>query len=122
MIGYITLGTNDKNRAAKFYDEVLSLLDISQVGSTDRMVYWSKGQGPVLAIAVPFDGKPATHGNGTMVALTAPSPEMVDKVYNRAIELGGVDEGKPGPRGERAYSAYFRDLDGNKILVFCPVS
>ena len=67
----------------------------------------------------PYDGKPATHGNGTMVALAVDSPEKVDAVYKKAIELGGTDEGPAGPRSDTFYAGYFRDLDGNKLNVFC---
>ena len=68
----------------------------------------------------PYDGKPATVGNGTMIALTVDSNAKVDAVYRKAMELGGKDEGPPGPRGTAGfYAAYFRDLDGNKLNCFC---
>ena len=57
-------------------------------------------------------------GNGGMVALHVASRDEVDAVYARALELGGRDEGAPGPRGEFFYAGYFRDLDGNKLNVF----
>jgi predicted lactoylglutathione lyase len=72
-----------------------------------------------LGVTKPFDGKPATRGNGTMVALQVDSKTKVDALYKLAIELGGTDEGKPGPRGDGFYAAYFRDLDGNKLNCFC---
>jgi predicted lactoylglutathione lyase len=68
----------------------------------------------------PYDGKPATVGNGVMVALAAGSRDNVDALYRKAMELGGKDEGPPGPRGHSGfYAAYFRDLDGNKLNAFC---
>jgi predicted lactoylglutathione lyase len=66
----------------------------------------------------PFDGNPATVGNGTMVALVVDSKEKVHTIYDKAIELGASDEGPPGPRGDAFYAGYFRDLDGNKLNVF----
>jgi predicted lactoylglutathione lyase len=67
----------------------------------------------------PYDGQPATRGNGTMVALAVGSREQVDRLYRLALELGGTDEGPAGPRGDGFYAGYFRDLDGNKLNVFC---
>ena len=76
-----------------------------------------------IGIWVPYDGKPATVGNGTMVALDVGSPEKVKAVYEKALSLGAKDEGKPGPRGDQGfYAAYFRDLDGNKLNAFCIVA
>jgi predicted lactoylglutathione lyase len=67
----------------------------------------------------PWDGQPATVGNGTMVALLADAPATVDAVHAKALALGGADEGTPGERGAGFYAGYFRDLDGNKLNVFC---
>ena len=73
----------------------------------------------MLAVCTPYDGKPATIGNGTMFSLAATHrSEMVDKVYAKAMSLGAKDEGAPGLRGDTFYGAYFRDPDGNKLCVF----
>jgi predicted lactoylglutathione lyase len=72
----------------------------------------------MLAICKPYDGQPATAGNGVMIALAADSRAEVDKTYAAAIAAGGKDEGEPGLRGGEFYGAYFRDLDGNKLCVF----
>ncbi len=73
-----------------------------------------------VSVTKPFDGQPATSGNGTMVAIMLDSTDKVDAFYQKAIELGGTCEGKPGPRGEMDgfYAGYFRDLDGNKLNAF----
>jgi len=119
MIGYVTLGTNDIKRAARFYDELLAGLGGKRVMDFGTFIVWSRKPGaPGLAITHPYDGKPATVGNGVMVALAAADKAQVDQVYNKAIELGATDEGKPGPRSETFYAAYFRDLDGNKLNCF----
>jgi catechol 2,3-dioxygenase-like lactoylglutathione lyase family enzyme len=119
MIGYITLGTNDLPRAIKFYDELLSVLNAKVVYETERNKAWSTGPGQAgLSICKPFDGKPASFGNGTMVALAVDSNAKVDAIYKKAIELGGKDEGAPGERMPGYYGAYFRDLDGNKLNAF----
>jgi predicted lactoylglutathione lyase len=120
MIGYVTLGVRDLERAAVFYDALLAEFGAKRGMQNDRFIFWgSKPGGTALAGIVPADGAPATVGNGTMVALAADKPEMVDRVYRRAIELGGTDEGPAGPRGGGFYGGYFRDLDGNKLNVFC---
>jgi hypothetical protein len=121
MIGYVTLGTNNKARAEKFYDELLKEIGAGRVMETEKFTAYGKDmQSPGIGITIPFDGKPATVGNGLMVALDVKSPEKVNAMYNKAIALGGKDEGKPGPRGDSGfYAGYFRDLDGNKLNVFC---
>jgi predicted lactoylglutathione lyase len=72
----------------------------------------------MVSVIKPFDGKPATVGNGVMVSLAASSKAQVDALHRKALELGGKDEGAPGPRGDGFYAGYFRDLDGNKLNAF----
>lgn len=120
MIGYVTLGTNDFPRATAFYDALLGELSARRALDLGRLISWSVGPGkPSLAVCTPFDGQPATAGNGTMVALIVNNPEQVDALYRKALELGGTDAGAPGFRGEHYYGCYFRDLDGNKLNFFC---
>ena len=120
MIGYVTLGTNDLARAAKFYDELLGAIGAKRFMESDRFIAWSVSPtSPGLGLTKPFDGKPATVGNGVMVALVVDSREKVDTLYNKAMSLGATDEGPAGPRGEGFYAGYFRDPDGNKLNVFC---
>jgi catechol 2,3-dioxygenase-like lactoylglutathione lyase family enzyme len=119
MIGYVTVGTNNLDRAVAFYDELFALLGAGRFMEEDSFVAWAaSADSPGFAATKPFDGNPATVGNGTMVALAVDSKEKVHSVYDKAIELGGTDEGAPGPRGEFFYAGYFRDLDGNKLNVF----
>ena len=119
MIGYVTLGTNNLPRAAKFYDSLLALLGGKRMMETERNVAWNAGAGGGVGVCKPFDGKAATVGNGVMIALAAGSRANVDALYKKALELGGTDEGPPGPRGNQGfYAAYFRDLDGNKLSAF----
>jgi catechol 2,3-dioxygenase-like lactoylglutathione lyase family enzyme len=119
MIGYVTLGTNDLPRAVAFYEKLLGSLGAKHVWESEQGIAWGTGEhSPGLGILKPHDGKPATRGNGTMVALAVDSKQKVDDLYNLAMKLGATDEGKPGPRGEGFYAAYFRDLDGNKLNCF----
>lgn len=123
MIGYVTLGTNDLERAGAFYDELLSEIGAKRTMVSDRYIAYSSGPGkPSLLIIKPFDGKIATVGNGVMLAFAVKSPERVHAVHKKALDLGGADEGAPGPRGSSGfYGAYFRDLEGNKLNAFCMV-
>ena len=119
MIGYVMLGTNKYDAAAKFYDDLLGSIGASRMMESDRFIAWSAGQhSPAISICKPFDGNAATVGNGVMVASPAGSREKVDALYAKAIELGGTDEGAPGQRSDTFSAGYFRDLDGNKLNAF----
>jgi catechol 2,3-dioxygenase-like lactoylglutathione lyase family enzyme len=120
MIGYVTLGTNDLPRAAAFYDALLAEIGIQRIMDFGRGYAWGASMDkPALGIMKPYDGQPATAGNGVMAAIGVDSKDKVDRLYKKAIELGAKDEGANGPRGEGFYAGYFRDLDGNKLNVFC---
>jgi len=119
MIGYMTIGTNDLPRAAAFYDSLFEEVGGKRMMEEDSFIAWtSDAPGAALAVTRPFDGNPATVGNGVMVAIAVADEEAVKRVYERAMALGGTDEGAPGPRGDNFYAGYFRDLDGNKLNVF----
>ena len=120
MIGYTTIGTNDLPRAAAFYDELFAVIGVKRMMDFGRGIAWGRDMAsPGFGVMLPFDGKPATVGNGVMIALAADSPATVQALHAKALSLGGTDEGAPGPRGGGFYAGYFRDLDGNKLNAFC---
>ena len=120
MIGYASVGTNNLEKAVAFYDDLLSVLGATRFMEIDRFVAWAVSPDkPAFAVCKPYDENSATVGNGTMIALTVNSTDLVDRVHARALQLGGTDEGAPGPRSDDFYAGYFRDLDGNKLNVFC---
>tara|TARA_Y100000991_G_scaffold107429_1_gene81042 strand:+ start:290 stop:685 length:396 start_codon:yes stop_codon:yes gene_type:complete len=128
MIGYVTLGTNDLQGNAPFYDAIAKEMGVGRMMDFDSFIAWGAWDGPAsVALTKPFDGKEASVGNGTMVALQAKDTDQVDRLHAIALENGGSDEGAPGPRGEADengnvfYAAYFRDRDGNKLNAFCMV-
>lgn len=123
MIGYVTLGTNDLPRAAAFYDALAVHFGVGRMMDFDSFIAWGKfGGAPGIGLTKPFDGQPATVGNGVMVALEVKTPEDVQAVYATAMAHGASDEGAPGPRGgDGFYAGYFRDPDGNKLNAFCMV-
>jgi catechol 2,3-dioxygenase-like lactoylglutathione lyase family enzyme len=119
MVGYITLGTCDLARGAKFYDAIAKELGVARMMETERFIAWGvPGGGAGLGLTLPYDGKSASVGNGVMVGLAANDKAHVDRIYKLALSLGGTDEGPPGPRGDGFYAGYFRDLDGNKLNAF----
>src|SRR5271155_114929 len=104
MIGYVTLGTNDLARAAAFYDSLLAEIGAKRMMEGEGFIAWATSQDrPGMGVTRPFDKKPATVGNGVMVALEAGSAAKVDALHRKALQLGGKDEGAPGPRGEGFY-------------------
>ncbi len=125
MIGYVTLGTNDLERAAKFYDAIAKEMGVGRMMDFDSFIAWGAWDGGAgIAATKPFDGKHASVGNGTMVAIQAKDRDQVKKLHEIALANGGSDEGEPGPRGEPDengmvfYAGYFRDPDGNKLNAF----
>jgi catechol 2,3-dioxygenase-like lactoylglutathione lyase family enzyme len=123
MLGYATVGTNNFERAKLFFDDVFGLLGLRRVIDMDGVCYWGTDfLHAAIGVAKPYDGGAANVGNGCMLALLAPSRSVVNAVHARALALGGCDEGPPGVRGPDGessyYGAYFRDLDGNKFVVF----
>ena len=124
MIGYVVLGTNDLPRASSFYDKLLAEMGVSRMMEFGGRGYaWAAAMDqPMLCIMTPYDGQAATVGNGVMAGIAVESRDIVDRMHGKALELGGTDEGAPGLRaegGDGFYAAYFRDLDGNKLDVFC---
>ena len=119
MLGYVTLGTNDLERAAKFYDAIAAELGTSRMMEWPGAIAWgTPGGGAGIGLTAPFNGQPATVGNGVMAALEASSVEQIHRLHEIALANGGTCEGPPGPRGDSFYAAYFRDPDGNKLNAF----
>ena len=120
MKGYITVGTNNLARSAAFYEALFEELGFTRRREVaDRAVYFGTEDDVQLVVITPADGQPATAGKGTMVALNVDTQEEVQRLHARAMDLGAIDEGAPGPRGsDTFYGAYFRDPDGNKIAFY----
>lgn len=123
MIAYTVVGTNNLERATKFYDELLGEIGGKQAMNLGGIVLYAGAEGtPFFCVAEPYDGGSASVGNGSMVSFSAKGPEDVDKLYAKAMSLGATDEGAPGKRsrgGLDFYAGYFRDPDGNKLNFFC---
>ena len=119
MFLYLTLGTNDLVRAARFYDAALAPLGlVRRVSEPDEVGYADPADSRCrLWVTLPYDGKPASVGNGSMPAFVAASQQAVRDFHAAALAHGGSDEGAPGlrPYGPAFYAAYVRDPDGNKL-------
>lgn len=119
MIGYVTIGTNDLQKAAPFYDALAAEMGIGRMMEFDTFIAWGEPGGAAgIGLTKPFDGNPATVGNGMMVALQAKDEAQVQRLYDIALANGGTDEGAPGDRGGGFYAGYFRDPEGNKLNAF----
>lgn len=120
MIGYVTIGVSDMERAKTFYTDLLSDRGAKVTLDAGRIAFIGNEPGaPMLAVCEPYDGETCAPGNGTMVAFEADSKEHAQALYEKAISLGASDEGEPGQRvPDRFYGAYARDLDGNKLCFY----
>lgn len=122
MFSHVTLGSNDLNRARRFYAPVMAALGLSEPFQAPNLIVYGDMTGPKLFVVTPFDGGEATVGNGTHVALLAASRAIVDAFHSAALANGGSDEGAPGLRPHyhpNYYGAYVRDPDGNKLQAVC---
>lgn len=119
MLSTARYGTRDLEQARTFYDAIAATIGAQRVMDMDALSAYRGTSGGMFIIGTPLAGE-HTVGNGSQVVFDAPSPAAVDAAYAKALELGGRSEGEPGPRGPaemKMYAAYFRDLDGNKIMV-----
>lgn len=125
-VGYVTLGSKDIPKAAKFYDALAAEMGTGRMmgSEEENFIAWGEMGGAAgFGILKPFDGGEPSVGNGVMVAFEANDPDHVKRLYDLALAQGGTDEGAPGPRGDGGfYAAYFRDLDGHKLNAFCMVA
>jgi len=120
MLAYTVIGSNNKAQALEFYDALVAELGGQRTFANERLQFYSNGQGAMLGVGTPSNEEQATFGNGTMPAFACADTATVDRVYNKAIELGATCEGAPGERiPGMFYGAYFRDHDGNKLCAAC---
>ena len=117
IISHISIGTNNFDRAVIFYDKVLSTLGCKQLMMHPGAVAYGK-EFPEFWVQTPFNGEPATTGNGSHIGFIANTKEAVHAFHEAALSEGGKDDGAPGPGpdyGDAYYGCFIRDLDGNKI-------
>jgi len=127
MLSYIRVGANDIAASGRFYDAILPPLGYVRTDVPNGIEFTfphgpgQPGGAAAVYVAKPFDGKPATVGNGSMTAFEADSQETVRTLHAAGLRAGGSDEGAPGHRaayGKNFYVAYLRDPVGNKLAIF----
>ena len=120
MIGFATVGVGNLEISGKFYDALLSIIGVEMLWKNDRAImYGEEKDHGTFCLILPFDKQDPSPGNGNMVAIKAQSTEQVEKLHEKSIQLGGLNEGDPGKRDVTFYGSYIRDLDGNKICFYC---
>ena len=125
MLSYITIGANDVPRSGRFYTAILNPLGYAKKEAAEGIEFTvpDRSDNPVAVyVKTPYDGKPASIGNGSMIAFRAETHEMVRNLHAAGLEAGGADEGAPGFRDEYSehfFVAYLRDPLGNKVAIFC---
>ena len=124
MIGFVMVGTNNLDKATKFYDTLLNTIELQRIVTNEKYAGYASKEKPdevEFYVTKPVNKEKATFGNGTQISFLVKSKDLVNNFYNTGIKLGGKDEGAPGVRSGDYY-CYFRDLDGNKICAFSKVS
>ena len=124
MIGFVMVGTNNLDKAIKFYDALLQVIYLKRTVTNEKYAGYSskKKSGNIeFYVTNPVNKEKATYGNGTQISFIVDSKETVDGFYNLGIKLGGKDEGAPGIRSDDYY-CYIRDLDKNKICIFTKIN
>ena len=118
---HVVLGTNNLEKANKFYDAALGALGVKNLGAMGENATLYGAEGPEFLVTKPANGQAACHANGGTIGFHAPSRDAVHDFHAAGIANGGTDEGQPGPRAftPTAYAAYLRDPDGNKICAYC---
>lgn len=122
MFSHVTIGSNDLERSRAFYDAVMKTLGHDRFYTGDEIIGYGEPTGDQTFVTSPFDGAPASVGNGTHIAFLADDRASVDAFHAAALANGGTDEGAPGPRPhyhKNYYGAYVRDPDGNKLQATC---
>ncbi|MEX0283863.1 MAG: VOC family protein [Paracoccaceae bacterium] len=120
MIGYVTVGVADMDRAKEFYTNLFADKGAKVLIDAGRIAFiGADPTAPMVAVCEPYDGNDCSVGNGGMIAFAADSKDHVAAMYDKAISLGATDEGEPGQRvPDRFYGSYVRDLDGNKLCFY----
>ena len=123
MIGFVMVGTNNLDKAIKFYDALLNTIQLQRVVTNEKYTGYALNEKPddvEFYVTNPVNKEKATFGNGTQISFLVNSKDFVNNFYNTAIKLGAKDEGAPGIRSGDYY-CYVRDLDGNKICAFSKI-
>jgi catechol 2,3-dioxygenase-like lactoylglutathione lyase family enzyme len=109
MIEHISLRCRDAKKSRAFYEKALAPLGYGvdmEYGDSFGFVQGGRHDFWVTKGKV---------GTPTHVAFHARDRESVKAFYKAAIEAGGKDNGKPGPRKKYGFAAFVLDPDGHNI-------
>jgi catechol 2,3-dioxygenase-like lactoylglutathione lyase family enzyme len=116
MFTHVMVGSNDLERARRFYDATFVALGgkHGEMDARGRLIYAHDGSR--LMITKPIDGNPATAANGGTIGIAATNRDQVRAWHAAGTTHGGTAiESPPAERPNGAFVAYLRDPDGNKL-------
>lgn len=120
MFSHIMIGTNDLDRAKKFYDALLAPLGVNPAFVDGHRIFYMTPTG-IFSVSKPINGEPATFANGGTIGFAASSPEQAKAWHDAGVAAGGTScEEPPGVREGgmgKMYLAYLRDPDGHKLCA-----
>lgn len=124
MIDHISVPVKNFEQSRDFYDQTLALLGFERVlNFEDEIQQWA-GYGtngmPSFEICIKKGATNTDIGKtaGLHVGFVAPNIEAIHQWYAKSLELGGTDNGAPGPRSEYHpgyYGAFIIDPNGWRI-------
>jgi catechol 2,3-dioxygenase-like lactoylglutathione lyase family enzyme len=122
MLGHLSFGVSDLDRAIAFYDAALEPLGLTRVWTNPNAAgYGPPGRGDILALKK--QSSPVTApGPGFHLAFNALTHAAVDAFHSEALRTSGTDNGRPGLRlhyGRTYYAAFVIDPDGYPIEAVC---
>ena len=120
MIGYVTVGVTDMDRAKAFYTDLFSDYGAKVLMDMGRIAFIGKSMSePMISVCIPFNEQDPAPGNGVMMAFPAGSKDNAKALHEKAVSLGATCDGEPGQRVPDAfYGAYVKDPDGNKMAFY----
>jgi catechol 2,3-dioxygenase-like lactoylglutathione lyase family enzyme len=124
MLDHLSIPVADIDRAAAFYDAVLSTLGLQRQKQRPGAIGYGtmSRAAPVFWILARRPESIASPGLGLHISFQAPDRASVDAFHGAALRSGARDQGPPGLRPEYTmafYGAFVLDLDGYKIEAVC---
>lgn len=121
MLGHLSFGVTDLDRAITFYDPVMAALGHVRLWRNERGAGYGTTSSPSggndrLALFL----RPGAHppGEGFHLAFKADNRSAVDAFHKAALAHGGSDLGAPGLRPHYSptyYAAFVADPEGWKL-------
>ena len=124
MIDHTGIVVSDLARARRFYDAIARPLGLATAANSPQSFLLGKSaEAPIpylwIGTLIPSYWAEGSRAglNQMHVAFIAPSKAAVDEFYRAALDAGGRDNGKPGPREGAGdyYGAFVLDPDGNNV-------